>query len=207
MKKMPRTKDPDNKEGLVIAVFDFDGTLTYKSTTLPFLKFVSPLRFYLFFLLIYPVLIAYFCKLISVDTLNYYLCWLFFKNKTVSEIQSLGKVFAQQKLSKFLRKEAIQKLRLHQNRGDKCLLATSAYAVYINHWAEIERFDGVVSTEFETNGQVFTGKLLGKSCYGEQKIKKLAPFFSVKAVIYAYGDSRGDRELLEYATHPFYRCF
>ena len=46
---------------------------------------------------------------------------------------------------------------------------------------------------------------MGKNCWGTEKVRRLQELVGSKEgyVLYAYGDTRGDRELLEYADHPF----
>jgi phosphatidylglycerophosphatase C len=195
-------------QGNIVAIFDFDGTVTKKSTTLSFLRFVFPWRFILLMLLLFPVLIFFSCKLITIDSLNIFICWLFFKNKSRNAILSSGDLFAQTQIPPLLKDEAINKLKKHQEEGHYCILATSAYDVYIKSWADFYGFDAVVCTVFEVgkNNQ-FTGHLSGVSCYGLEKAKKVQPWINKNTEIYVYGDSRGDKEILALADHPFYRCF
>ncbi|BCA97094.1 hypothetical protein TUM19329_34550 [Legionella antarctica] len=117
-------------------------------------------------------------------------------------------MFACTQIPPLLKSEAINKLKKHQEDGHYCILATAAYDIYIKSWAEFYGFDAVVCTVLEvgTNNQ-FTGHLSGASCYGLEKAKKVQPWINHNTEIYAYGDSRGDKEILALADHPFYRCF
>jgi len=58
-------------------------------------------------------------------------------------------------------------------------------------------------------GGVVTGKLLSKNCYGIEKANRIQEVYNLSDYkhIYAYGDSRGDRELLELADESFYKPF
>ena len=48
-------------------------------------------------------------------------------------------------------------------------------------------------------GPVLSGALAGQNCWGPQKVARLRAAFPSGRIIAAYGDSRGDRELLEAA--------
>ncbi|MCB1149091.1 MAG: HAD-IB family hydrolase, partial [Chlamydiia bacterium] len=54
---------------------------------------------------------------------------------------------------------------------------------------------------------VLTGKLLGANCRGPEKVRRILETFGPKEsyLLYAYGDSAGDREMLALADHPFFR--
>jgi hypothetical protein len=53
-------------------------------------------------------------------------------------------------------------------------------------------------------GDYLTGRLLGKNCYGPEKVQRLKTLLGSLEdyVIYTYGDSKGDRELLAIAQYP-----
>lgn len=205
---MSLNKQKNPNEPNVVAIFDFDGTITKKPTTLSFLRFVFPWQFILLMPFLFPALILFSCRLITIDNLNIFICWLFFKNKSRNAIVSQGDLFAHTQIPPLLKDEAIHKLKKHQEEGHYCILATSAYDVYIKSWAEFHGFDAVVCTVFEVgNNNQFTGYLSGASCYGLEKAKRVQPWINKNSEIYAYGDSRGDKEILALADHSFYRCF
>jgi phosphatidylglycerophosphatase C len=54
-----------------------------------------------------------------------------------------------------------------------------------------------------------TGRLAGLNCWGPEKVRRLIEYAGPKEnyLLYAYGDSRGDREMLNLADNPFYREF
>lgn len=193
----------------IVAVFDFDGTLTSKHTTLSFLHYTDPFRFYWIMPISLPILFFYLLNIISIDQLNRWLCHFFFKGKSKEHLQAIGRDFACKKLPAYIRTEAILKLKEHQDHAHPCILATAAYDLYIRAWGEQHGFAEVLCTEIasDENGKL-TGKIKGKSCYGPEKvnrIKQVLPVFD--AIIYAYGDSDGDKEMLNFATYSFYRRF
>ena len=62
------------------------------------------------------------------------------------------------------------------------------------------------SLRSDRTGRV-SGRLAGKNCYGLEKTRRLLDSLGDRSgyILYAYGDSRGDRELLASADHAFYR--
>ena len=56
---------------------------------------------------------------------------------------------------------------------------------------------------------VLTGRFLTKNCYGEEKVTRLLQLFPERTQYWltAYGDSRGDFELLDFANESYYRPF
>jgi phosphatidylglycerophosphatase C len=197
------------KEKQAVAIFDFDGTLTSRNTTLLFLHYADPFRFYWILPILLSISLLYIAKIISVDQLNSWLCHFFFKGKSKEHLQEIGHDFALNKLPAYVRNEAMLKLKEHQEKAHLCILATAAYDLYIKAWGNIHGFTKVLCTEVACDGQGrLTGKLHGKSCYGLEKVNKIKQTLpTIDTIIYAYGDSEGDKEMLNFATYPFYRRF
>ncbi len=161
-----------------VAIFDFDGTLTYRHTTLAFLYYTAPYRFYCLMPLLLPILFLYLINIISIDQLNKWLCYSFFKGKSKTHLNKIGRDFALNKLPTFIRMEAMLKLKEHQKNAHPCILATAAYDLYIKAWGDIHGFSEVLCTETEYDRQgILTGKIKGKSCYGTEKVNKLNGYY------------------------------
>ena len=65
-----------------------------------------------------------------------------------------------------------------------------------------------MGTECETNsGLQFTGSLVGANCRGAEKERRLREWIDGEGigsyVLYAYGDSAGDDQMLAMADHAF----
>ena len=54
-----------------------------------------------------------------------------------------------------------------------------------------------------------TGNLISKNCYGPEKVTRILESYDLLKYdyIYAYGNSRGDYEMLELANEKFYKPF
>ena len=67
--------------------------------------------------------------------------------------------------------------------------------------------DGVVSAQI-VDGRL-TGRFLTPNCYGAEKVNRIRQLLPDRQHYYlvAYGDSRGDRELLAEADEAYYKPF
>ena len=194
----------------IIAAFDFDKTLTYHDTTLDFLLYSTSYgraagKF--FFKL--PYLIGFPLSLTSRQQVKEELFKSFFLDKTLSEMNALGLSFAQNHLPQCLRPEALAKLRWHQAQGHTCALISASIKTYLEPWCKIIGIDHLICSELEFKQGLVTGKLKGCNCWGPEKTRRLQEIFGPKDqfILYAYGDSQGDKELLELADYPHYRTF
>ena len=128
----------------------------------------------------------------------------------MSEVEALGKEYANQQLDRYLRSEALQRLTWHQSQGHRCILVSASLEFYLKPWALRHGFEAVLASQVELSplGKM-TGHLVGLNCWGPEKLRRLLAYLGTKKdyQLYVYGDSRGDRELLAFADYPFYRRF
>ncbi|USQ15491.1 HAD-IB family hydrolase (plasmid) [Legionella lytica] len=192
-----------------IALFDFDGTITKKSTTTPFLKFISGHFFLPKLLFRLPSLISYHCHFSGLDQLNNIIANTFFKGLKREHLYQAGEHFSDQMLPSLVKNTALERLKWHQDQGHYCILATAAFNVYIDYWAKINGFNAIVSTQIHFDTQnVASGTIHGQSCNGAEKLNRVLELIGNEPrIIYAYGDSSGDAEMLAYATHAHYQIF
>ena len=94
------------------------------------------------------------------------------------------------------------KLENHLSHGDTIYVVTASIEEWVRPWCERHHIDDVIATKVETNGKgIITGKFLTKNCYGPEKVSRLLKVEPKRSdyYLYAYGDSRGDNEILSYA--------
>lgn len=194
-----------------VAAFDFDGTLTYSDSLLPFLHFsVGTAHTMKNLIQEIPHFLQYSLGYLNRQGLKEALLARFLKNKSFVEIQEISLAFTNQKLTKMIRPEGIKRLDWHKKRGHRCVLISANLDLYLNPWGKLMSFDDIISSkvEFSSDGYL-TGHLAGLNCRGPEKVRRLIETVGPLSDydLYVYGDSEGDRELLEIATHPFYRTF
>ncbi len=195
----------------VVAAFDFDGTLTRHDTLFPFLLQVAgPANLFNKIIYLSPVLAGYALGLIRNDIAKIKVLHRFLANMEMTTLHQHARQFAEQKLPTLLRPEAMQRLEWHQQQGHRCVMVSASLELYLRPWAAKAGFDDVLGSRLEEldNGRT-SGKLLGENCFGPEKMRRLEALLGPREgyTLYAYGDSRGDKELLSAADYPFYRSF
>lgn len=95
----------------------------------------------------------------------------------------------------------------HKRRGHRLVLVSASPALYLTVWAARAGFDAVLATELEFRDGRVSGRLATPNCWGAEKVRRLQQWFGSDHphVLYAYGDSRGDREMLALAGHAWLR--
>lgn len=195
----------------MVAAFDFDGTLTRRDTLFPFLLHVSgPLAFSFKFISLLPTLTAYALGMLRNDIAKQRVLRRFFANMPQSAIQQHALSFATLKLPALLRNEAMHRLAWHTQQGHRCIVVSASLENYLKPWASTVGFTNVLGSQLEilANGTA-SGNLHGENCFGAEKMRRLETLLGPRDgyILYAYGDSNGDKALLSAADYPFYKSF
>lgn len=204
----PAERAEEDRQAL--AVFDFDGTLTRRDSLPWFLWHVScPGEFVWNAVVLLPTLLHYAFGSVENGPAKERVLGQFLAGKSVEKIGAVAQSFAAETIPSLLDPEAMGRLRWHQEQGHTTVLASASPELYVRPWAEAEGFDEAVGTRLEAEGGIFTGQFATPNCHGPEKPRRLeaAGFEPGSVTVYAYGNSRGDRELLEMADHGFYRSF
>lgn len=194
-----------------IAAFDFDGTLTYCDSLLPFLCFSAGSLTTIGRLAIQsPQLISYVFGKASRQETKEGVLKRFLPLMSFEEATAKGEQFASNCLNRLVRAEGIKCLQWHLDRGHRCILVSANIDLFLIPWAKQMGFHDIITSRCEIgdNG-LFTGRLVGLNCWGPEKVRRLQELIGSREqyLLYAYGDSRGDRELLAFADYSFYRKF
>lgn len=195
----------------VIAVFDFDHTFIDRDSLLSFLYFTNGyVKTTLGMAPLLPDFIKFGVGSLSRQELKEKILARFFKGKPLAEMQAKAKEYAEVELDYFIKPEALKRLHWHQKNGHSCVLVSASVDLYLLPWAQRHKFDSVLASRLELDKQGnITGKLIGLNCWGEEKKRRLIEAMGAKDkyVLYAYGDSEGDKALLDMADYSFYRKF
>jgi len=200
---------PANKP--IIAAFDFDGTLTRRDTLLPFLLHtLGTATVARHALMLSPMLVAYALGRISNGDAKERVFVRCLAGIPSDVLRRRSALFAERVLPGLINPEAMQRLSWHKRQGHRCVLISASLDVYLQPWSEQAGFDVVLATQLEQREDgCVSGKLSGANCFGAEKVRRLEVFLPVREAytLYAYGDSRGDKELLAFADYSYYRQF
>ncbi len=194
----------------VMAVFDFDKTITDRHTFWRFLVYlIGPIKFYAIALTLIPTGFKLWRKKISLMAAREVMIRRCMKGVQLSEYERKGKLFSAKYLDQWLNPDAIKKLQWHQKNNHRCLLISNSAECYLAPWSEKMGFETYSGSRFEAVNGLLTGRLVGEHCQGEEKVIRLKQIVKSPSdyTIYAYGDSSGDENLLAIADLPFYRSF
>ncbi len=116
----------------VIAIFDFDGTLTNGDSLIRFLwYFFTPLVFFRNTLLSISALVKYVFGLIDNNVAKERIFTLFFSGVHQDEFVAKARFFSDSVLSTIIKSELIQRVKWHQQLGHRCILASASIEDYL----------------------------------------------------------------------------
>ena len=188
-----------------LAAFDLDHTLTRRDCVLPFMVRVAGRRR----VLLAAARNALLLILVALgrgdrDRAKSALVRSVFSGRDSAEVNRLGELFAQETKDRWLRADVLDRLRWHQQQGHSTALVSASLQSYVEPLARLLGIDRALCTALEvgTDG-LFAGSLRGPNCRGAEKVHRLEQAFVPRpAVVWAYGDSAGDREMLAWSDHP-----
>ena len=192
-----------------IVFFDFDGTITTDDSLLKFIRFVvGDRRFLLGLVVLSPMLVLYKLKLIPNYKAKQYLLSWFFKGMRKVDFFKVANEYSLVHIDKILRPKAIEKINWHKNQGHKVVVVSASIECWLRPWCEKNGLE-LIATKLEIKDDIVTGKLLSKNCYGVEKVNRIKEIYNLKdfEYIYSYGDSSGDKQMLELAHEKFYKPF
>ena len=188
-----------------IAAFDFDGTITREDSFLAFLRFVGGSA-HLYAVLCYyaPLLILMRLHLYANHKAKEKVFAHYFKHMALTDFDNLCRAFFEQQGERLIRPKMQQQIQYHRQKGDKVVIITASLENWVQHFADHIGADALIATQPEIADGRLTGKFSTANCYGQEKVTRLLQRFPDRKQYYliAYGDSRGDRELLQLADEP-----
>lgn len=192
-------------------VFDFDGTLTSRDTLLLFIRHVFGQPRMLLGLMLYSPLIA----LMKLHVMNngkvkQKFFAHFFKGMDIQRFQYLCEEFAKSN-KKVIRTEALAYIDKEVGENDAMTIVSAS----VDNWVEVfnQCWIGgkatVIGTQVEVVDGHLTGRFLTPNCYGDEKVRRLTEVYPANGnrTVVAFGDSRGDKALLQYADESHYKPF
>ena len=190
-----------------LALFDFDGTITFADSFRPFLFIaIDPVRRAIGRVALIPIIIGYQLGLISASKTRASIVAFGFRGRREADVRQAGAKYAHDVLPGTIRKKALERIKWHQAQGDVVVVVSAALDVYLVEWCRLMEL-GVICTELESTQGVLTGSYRNGDCVREEKTRRIRAQYRLEdyETIYAYGDTSEDAEMLSLANRRFFR--
>ncbi|ANI30320.1 HAD family hydrolase [Yersinia entomophaga] len=201
--------DDFNRTAKVLSVFDFDGTLTHHDSFIPFLQFAFGKRYFVRRLvkLVLPT-IKCLRRELTRDELKEVLIKTYLTEVEDTWVRQKAEEFCSLYWSKLMRPAGLLAVATEVNSGAEVTLCSASPAMVLQPFAD-KLGVKLIGTQLEVKDGLLTGRISGHNCRCAQKIKRLESVYGNLADYHlrAWGDTRGDYELLAAAQEPHWRHF
>lgn len=196
----------------VVALFDFDGTLTRRDTLPLFIRHATGLSGLLLAMLsTLPAMIVLACSGwksvwgIDAGTTKERLLRRSFQWQSVSHMARIARSFVPC-IDAVLAPEVVERMCYHQQQGHIVAIVSASIDVWVEAWADAHQVQHVIATRLAVEHCLYTGKFEGLNCNGTEKVNRIAQLFPREDYhLVAYGNSSGDYPMFQYA-HEAYLC-
>ena len=188
-----------------VAAFDFDGTLTRRDTLVPFLaSYLGRAHVARLLATASPQLALMAAGRADRDLTKERFLGRALAGHAHDDVRAAGTAFAATVVQRGISDEMRERIAWHRNEGHEIVIVSASLDVYLHDVASGLDIEHVLCTSLEvTETGRCTGRLLGGNCRGPEKAKRLrAHLGDTGTVLWAYGDSAGDTEMLAMAEHP-----
>ncbi len=185
----------------VVAVFDFDKTLSTRDNVIPFIRAaVGRARLAWTMLAISPRLVAAALDDGRRDAAKVALVRRTLTGYDAGHLDEVADRFAADVVARHLRPDVVERVGWHRDQGHELVVVSASFASYLAPIATELGFAAVLATELAVgdDGRL-TGELARPNVRGPEKVRRLDEWLrrdGRPAFVWAYGDSSGDRELL-----------
>lgn len=119
------------------------------------------------------------------------------------KIKSYAELFLESKILPNLNEKVFEKFLNHLNANDFVIINSGGYQPYLDLFVNKYGVNMLFSTEFKYEGSIFTGKIEGIDCLGQEKVRKMKEEglnFNDYEEIIVYSDSITDMPIFNLAT-------
>lgn len=196
-----------------IYCFDFDGTLTTSDTLLEFIKYANGRgRFLMVFLMYSPLLVLMKLHLYPNWKAKQQIFAHLFAGMRIEKFDALCRDFAEES-QHLLRPKGITLMHEALVAGAQVFIVSASIDNWVRPFFDIRNLKGVqvLGTQIEVEDGKLTGRFKSNNCYGKEKVHRIAEalksFERSEYEIEAFGDSRGDKEMLAFADKGHFKPF
>lgn len=186
---------------MIVAAFDFDGTLTKHDTLRGYLTaLVGPRRLAMAAARNLPGFVRATRDRSRRDEVKERVLRSSLGGVPIERAEAVASAYAPQVP---LRDDVVAHLREHQRQGHTTIIVSASPSLYVRSAAVLLGIDDVVATELEVIDGRLTGRYDGRNCRAEEKVRRIEAWLDGRSVeLHAYGNSPDDDAMLERADHP-----
>ncbi|MBU6956568.1 HAD-IB family hydrolase [Pseudomonas sp. CVAP len=196
-------------EAKVLSVFDFDGTLTRHDSFIPFLKFAfGKFEFAKRLRLLAGPGVRYLTRRLSRDELKARLIAVFLTDTKEEWVRHKAAEFCGLYWTRLMRPAGLIAVSAERQAGNEVTLCSASPALVLKPFADRLNIK-LIATELEVVDGRLTGRISGSNCRCEAKVQRLEAVYGdlTQYRLRAWGDTRGDHELLAAAQDAHWRHF
>jgi len=178
-----------------LAIFDLDGTITWRDSFVPYLcgfLLRHPARALRLWRVPGPLLAYLFCGA-DRGRLKESLLMIFLGGVERSQLAHWTEIFVERLLGRRLRSAALERIREHRASGDRLILLSASPDLYVEAIGRRLGFDETVATGVRWNGERLDGRLTTMNRRGTEKVRCLdelkARHSGLRTVAYANSTS------------------
>lgn len=199
----------ESQEKPVLSVFDFDGTLTKHDSFVPFLRFAFSRRYFLRRMLrMSGPSLRCLQKQLTRDELKEQLITTFLTGVEETWVIQKAEEYCDKYWARLMRPAGLLAVAAEVSNHAEVTLCSASPMVVLRPFAQRLGVK-LIGTELEVKNGIFTGRISGHNCRCAQKIHRLQDVYGdlTRYHLRAWGDTRGDYELLTAAQDPHWRYF
>ncbi|WP_440225220.1 HAD family hydrolase [Dokdonella sp. MW10] len=189
-----------------LALFDFDGTITTGETYPAFVRAsITPDRLRGRWRLV-PYVAGYRMGLVSGTRVREVVTCHAYAGADAAQVDEAGEAFARDVLPGLLRADMLARVEAHRARGDRVVVVSGAFDVYLAPWCRAHGLELLCSSLERVDG-VLTGRYAGAQCVLDEKVRRVREACDLAGArhISAYGDTPEDGPMLALAHERWYR--
>ncbi len=189
-------------------LFDFDGTLTDKDTMFLYLRFFNPSKYRVQFLKHVPLFILLKLKLADAEKVKKSFVGSILKGEKKSHIEYQSERFFEKYYPEIFRQNALDFIQRIDVKSTESYIVTASLDIWVKPFSDHFKMK-LLATEAEFVNDVFTGNFSSKNCNGVEKVARIKS--AIKGEKFdkkiAFGDTDGDKPMLNFADESHFRFF
>ncbi len=173
--------------------YDFDGTIYDGDSGMDFVKYALSKR---------PFLVLFHLLKCTKPAIEYKLGKIDFKTAKSKVFSFVSKIDNLEEMTKSFAEKNKHKIKMYypDNKKEDDIVISASLDFYLLPLCKAIGLSNVMCTKYD----VKTGSIVGENCKGEEKVKRFEEVYGKDAIIEnAYGDSKGDIQLLNRAQKGF----